>query len=75
MGEEGSNEDDVLAQARSFHLKDRVGHRHWKVRLEAYKEVADAGAYADSLENSPIKEFGEHLMKSIEQFLPLVPGT
>lgn len=57
-GAEQEDEDSIVQSARDKPMHERLAHKHWKVRLEAYKQVAEAGAYADSLKEPPIKEFG-----------------
>ena len=34
------DEARVLAQAKSLPLEDRVSHKNWKVRSEAYEDIA-----------------------------------
>jgi hypothetical protein len=56
--EQGEDEDDVVQQARGSPMPQRLAHKHWKVRAEAYREIAQAGEYADSVKQSPLSHFG-----------------
>ena len=55
-------EDAVLAEARNFPLAERVSHKNWKVRGEAYDSIA--AACKTSFDSDGVTEYGKSLFQA-----------
>jgi hypothetical protein len=53
------DEHEVLAQARNLPFVDRVSHKSWKVRSEAYESIASACNNALDETDSCFDEYGK----------------
>lgn len=55
-----SEEDEakLLQEAKSLPFCDRLTHKHWKVRSEAYLDVTKEAVWAESTSSGILKEFG-----------------
>lgn len=56
-GEE--DEAKLLQDAKSLPFGDRLTHKHWKVRSEAYLDVTKEAVWAENTASGVLKEFGE----------------
>lgn len=56
----GSEEDEakLLQEAKSLPFAERLTHKHWKVRSEAYLDVTKEAVWAENVTGGILKEFG-----------------
>ena len=58
------DEDKILADARKLPVSERVAHKSWKARSEAYDSIASACERALSEEDDCFAEYGEPVVSS-----------
>lgn len=63
------DEAKLLAQAKSLPLEDRVSHKNWKVRSEAYEDIVAACDRAASFSDPIFREAGALLNISCKYVL------
>ena len=63
---DGAMDDDgaQLAEARSLQLPERLVHKYWKARAEAYLEITKEAVWAADALSSPLKDFGAPRFRS-----------
>jgi alpha-N-acetylglucosamine transferase len=57
-----NDEQKVLADARKLPYSERVAHKNWKVRSEAYESIASTCSRAFSENDECFYEFGTSLL-------------
>ena len=58
MADGAEDDDKVVREAKQLPLPERLSHTHWRVRADAYADVAkEAGSAADT-SSASLTEFG-----------------
>eukprot|EP00898_Chlorokybus_atmophyticus_P007131 jgi/Chlat1/7419/Chrsp6S09189 len=60
-----AEEEQILKDAKKLAFEDRIAHKLWKVRNEAYADIASACASADGPDDRKLKEFGPLFRKAV----------
>ena len=59
------DEQKLIAEAKKWHWADRLAHKDWKIRNDAYLDIAAACNSIEDPKDPKLKEIGEHTLQRV----------
>lgn len=63
------NEEAILKEAKKLSVEDRLGHKHWKARVQVLEEIAAACADAKDPKDAKVREYGKFCAVNFAMYL------